>query len=359
MARVLVPEDLHRNGSRARDAAVVSVVRGIIAQALATFAQDRSGARIVRRQWPQDRQAIAIVERAASSPAMTTTAGWAAELAQTRVLDLLATFGPASCGAALLQQGTVLSWADAAKITIPGISTAGAGFTSFAAQGQAIAVRQLVTSAGVNLTPSKFATIFSLTRETIESSNSEQLVRMVLADSLGAALDAALFSTNAATASSPAGLLYNVTPITAATAGSSVAMLQDFGKLVQAVSPTCGMNIAFVTDPGTVTKIALSAAPGFELLGLPVLASNAVTVGSVICIGLPALVSAFEPTPRIDASRDVEIGMDTAPPADPGSGTTVVKSMYQTDTVAIRFIDDVAWGVRTPSAVAVVNGITW
>ena len=355
--------------SALRDAAVRSFTRAVITQARGTFETDRNaGLRIVRQTWPTDRQAHAIVERAASSPAMTTTAGWAQELAQTRIEDLLATFGPASCGAALLRQGTMLSWAGAATIKIPGISTAGAGFTSFVAQGQAIPVRQLVTTAGISLTPYKFATLITLTREMIEASNAEQLVRMVMTDSLAAALDAALLSANAGTASSPPGLLYGVTPITAATGGGVGAMVKDLAALVSAVSPVSGMNVIFVTDPGTLTKMALSAISLTEVadvpvrgFNIPVLASSSVTAGSIMCIGLNALVSVFDEAPRIDASRDVEIAMDTAPPADIGTGmgSVALRSMYQTDEVAIRFISDVSWGVRTPSALALVQGITW
>jgi HK97 family phage major capsid protein len=337
------------------------LVRAVLAQALATYeaADRRSGALVVRRQWPQDRQALAIVERAASTPAMTTVTNWAAELAQTRLEDLLAVFGPASCAATLLRKGTVLSWAGAAKLSIPGISTASATFTSFVGQGGPVPVRQFVTSAGISLVPSKLATIFSLTHEMISASNAEQLVRLVMAESLSVALDAALFSNAAGTAVSPPGLLAGVVPITAATGVG--AMVADLAALLAAVSPTCGMNVAYVTNPSTVLKIALTAAPGFDLLGLPVLASNGVAAGTVICIGLPALVSVFDEIPRIDASRDVEseVAMDTVPPADPGSGTTVVKSSFQTDVVAIRFITEIAWGLRTPSAIAVVSGITW
>jgi hypothetical protein len=343
-------------------AAVTSFTRAVLAKAHSTFENDRDAGRLVRSAWPDDRMALKLVTRAASALAMTTSTGWAAELATMRAEELLATFGPASCGARLLQQGTVLQFSGANKISIPGISTAGATFTSFVQQGTGIPVRQFATSAGVSLGPRKLATIFVLTYEMIAASHAEQLVRMVMTDSLGAALDTALFSNIAGDATRPPGLLVGVTPISAATGGGSAAMLTDISKLVAAVSPTCGMDIVFITDPGTVVKIALAAAPGFDLLGLPVLASNAVIAGTIICIGLPVLVSAFSDTPRIDASRDVEssVSMDTAPPTDiAGGGGTVIKSSYQTDTVAIRFISDVAWAVRTPSAVAVVNSITW
>jgi hypothetical protein len=295
------------------------------------------------------------VTRAASTPATTTTAGWLAEIAQTRIEALLATFGPASCGAALLRRGTVLAFDGAAKISIPGISTAGSSFTSFIVQGAAIPVRQLVTSTGTSLDPRKFATLFSLTREQVDSSNAEQLVRMVMTESLSVALDAALFSSTAGDTSRPPGILVSVTPLSAASGGGLAAMTKDIAALVAAVSPMCGMDLAFVTTPDALTKIRMNV---FDF-PYPLFASNQVTAGSIICVGLPALVSAFSLLPRIDASRDVEIAMDTAPPIDISGGTTVLKSMYQTDSIAIRFILDVAWNVRSSSAIAVINSITW
>jgi len=97
--------------------------------------------------------ALGLVTKATSAPAMTTVAGWAAELATTRVEDLLATFGPASAGAALLQKGNVLTWDNTAKISVPGFSAASSTFASFVGQGGPIPVRQFVTSAGISLDP--------------------------------------------------------------------------------------------------------------------------------------------------------------------------------------------------------------
>jgi hypothetical protein len=345
------------DASAIRDAAVSSVTRAVLAEAKSCFEPARDGAavRFLRAAYPDDRMARELVTRAASSPATTTTSGWADTLAQTRIEDLLATFGPASCGAALLRRGNVLAFDNANKISVPGVSTAAAGFTSFVVQGAPIPVRQLVTSTGVTLETRKLASLFALSREMLDSSNAEQLVRMVMINSLGVALDAALFSSTAGDTSRPPGLLVGVTPITAATGGGTAAMTKDIAALVAAVSPVCGMDLAFVTTPDALTKIKMSV---FDF-PYDVLASNAVTAGTIMCVGLPALVSAFAPLPRIAASRDVEISMDTVPAADPGSGTTVVKSMFQTDEIAIRFIFDVSWGVRITSAVAVVNSITW
>jgi hypothetical protein len=96
--------------------------------------------------------------------------------------------------------------------------------------------------------------------------------------------------------------------------------------------------------------------PGFRF---DVLASNAIPVGTVICVGLPGLVSSGSPMPRITVSRDVETAMDTAPPSDGSIGSVAVKSSYQTDTPAVRFISEMAWGLRSPSCIATVQSVTW
>ena len=125
---------------------------------------------------------------------MTGVTGWAAEFAVTRIEDALAPFGPLSVGAQLLRRGTVLSFAGLHAIQVPGFSTASSTFTSFVAEGAAIPVRVMTSSSGVTFGPRKFATMFVQTREMIESSNAEALVKLVMTESLSVALDAALFS---------------------------------------------------------------------------------------------------------------------------------------------------------------------
>src|SRR5262245_12901511 len=105
-----------------RAEAVGSVARAVLAAARRTYENDRDARRLAIAAWPNDRLARQLVTKATSAPAMTTTAGWAQELATTRTEELLATFGPASCGAELLRRGTVLQFAGANKISIPGIS---------------------------------------------------------------------------------------------------------------------------------------------------------------------------------------------------------------------------------------------
>src|SRR5262249_7814929 len=116
--------------------------------------------------------------------------------------------------------------------TVPGISTASGGFTSFVQEGQAIPVRQMVSSAGVTFGPRKLATIFALTREMVESSNAEALVKLVMTESLSVALDAALFSNVAGDSVRPPGLLAGITPIGAAQTAATAPNGQGKGPSV-------------------------------------------------------------------------------------------------------------------------------
>jgi hypothetical protein len=150
--------------------------------------------------------------------------------------------------------------------------------------------------------------------------------------------------------------LNGITPIGAATGGGLTAMAKDIGALVEAVSATCALDLVFVSDPGTVTRMKMQVMPGFDF---DVLASNAIPAGTVIAVGLPGLVSAGSPTPRIDVSRDVETAMDTAPPSDGSIGSVALKSSFQTDTPAIRFVSEMTWGLRSPSCLEYVASITW
>jgi hypothetical protein len=348
-----------------RDANVTSAVRYALMTARATFEVDpaTAAARLMRSAYPDDRVARELITRAASTPAMTTVSGWADTLAHTVVRDVLISLGPASAGSELLQMGTVLDWGNSAKINVPGV-IADKSNASFVGQGSPIPVRTLTTAA-VSLTPSKFATIFYLTREQIDSSSAEALVRLVMTDSLAIALDAALFDAQAATTDRPAGLLNGISAITATTGGGSTALLQDLGLLINAVSPvsaglpSSGLNVCLICDSGTAVKLKYLAGPNFDL---PVLATNGIAAKTIICIALNALISAVEPLPRVQASRDAASHLHTVPAEIVTSGgvvATPIKTAFQTDTVAIKFVANVAWGLRLANAIAFIQNITW
>src|SRR5262249_36885465 len=148
-----------------------------------------------RRHWRDDRGTEYVV-RAATGPAMTTTTGWASELSHVTLVFLAALRG-LNAGAELLTRGLQVRFNGAGQILLPTIAQGSAGFVG---QGKPIPVAQFASSAGATLLPHKLALISTLTREMIESSNAEAIIRAVLTESAAVGLDVALFSANAATA---------------------------------------------------------------------------------------------------------------------------------------------------------------
>jgi hypothetical protein len=340
---------LTRNPESVRDNTVASLTRAAIATANNVLNRNVSASEFARTHWGGDRVAEYVL-RAASSPAMTSTPGWAQELAPV-TLQFLASLSPQSAGADLLGRGIQLRFDGYKSISLP---TIGQGQAGFIGEGKAIPVVQFQTAPGVKLDPHKLALISTLTREMIESSNAEPIIRAVLIESAALGLDAVLFSANAATADSPAGLLNGITATTASTASPLTdAMLQDLSTLGGAIARVAGSNIAYVAAPEQAFGLALRS-PDFAY---PVLASKALPAKTVIAIALDALVSGFDPVPQVEASRHPELVMDTAP-GDPTSGQQTI-SLLQTDKVALKMRMQAAWALRTPNALAYMTGVTW
>ena len=347
MTRQQSPEEIRELARLTpRQASLQSLARAAVVVGRRAFDGNRQGSPIAT-EWQQDRAMISIV-RAASTPAMTAVPGWAAELAPVSQA-FLQTLVPMSAGAALLNQCLSLSFDGAASILLPSIAP---GAARFVAQGAPIAVPKLTTSAAAKLTPCKLASIVELTREMVEGSNAESMVTQAMIDSTAPGLDNALFSSAAAVAeTSPAGILFGVTPITAsASTLKSEAMADDLAGLVAAVAARAGNgNIAFVCSPEQAVRIVLEA----ENLAFPVLSTTALAKGTVICVALNALASALEP-PVVDAAKAVTITEDDA---NPTAGP--VRSVFQTDSIALRLQFPVTWAVRDTTAVSFVTATKW
>ena len=353
----LVPSDLVQYRRDLAGRGANAVVRAVIAQVRA-FLDHADAAEFVQRTWPDDRQAFGMVAKGASVPATTTAAGWASDVTTTGIGGLLTTLGPASAGSELLRRSLVLSFGRYANIYVPGV-VAAAGNVGFVKQGDPIAVRQFDTSSGILLSPAKFATIVVLTGELIQGSNAEVLVRQVLTESVGLALDSALFDSAAGTDARPAGLLHNISALPATPGGSIDAMREDLGALAAAVAPIGGLNLAYVASPDAAVKIMLAAGPDFRF---PLLASGVLASDMVICIALNALAAAVDPTPQITTSSSAILHMDTAPQPISVPGPTMAaptRSTFQTDSIGVRLVMSVAWGLRASSAIAWMQNVTW
>lgn len=333
-------------------------VRSLTARAIASLYRRSSGMTpvdVAEQLWPSDKMvaqllspAFSSLTRAASAPAMTGVAGWAAELSHRVVSDAIEALGPASAGAQVLKHCLVLSWDGAGSISAPGF-VAEFGNAGWVAEGDPIPVRQLAVGPAI-LNPHKLGAIAVLTREMIESSNAEQLIGDALVKAAGRMLDEVLFDSNAETASRPKGLRNGVSTLTASNNSDAFgAVFEDAAALINALAPVGGSGpYIIVSSPGRALSMSFRQ-PDISNKNLVLLGSSALT-NDLLAIAPAALVAALSPEPEVETANAATLHMDTAPVAV-GSASPH-RSLFQTDSVAVKVRWPVTWVLRDPRGVA-------
>jgi hypothetical protein len=157
-------------------------------------------------------------------------------------------------------------------------------------------------------------------------------------------------------------LLNGVSPLTATTGGGEAALTGDLGLIGGSVAAATGSaNLAFITSPASAIKLATY--PTVAGANVQVWPSIAVPAGTLICVATDAFVSAFGPVPKIATSTEIVLHMEDTNPLPIGSPGPVVaapsRSLWQTDSIAIRCILDAAWALRSSGALAWVQSASW
>lgn len=337
------------------------LIRGILGAARNLVENRGEGAAaIVERDFPDGvRGTLALLNRATTVPATTTTAGWAAELATEAITDLVILSGGLSAfGDIARLKSPLLNFRTGNSIALTTLTPVSTNI-GFVPQAGSIPIRSMLFG-GPTITPKKMAVGLALTRETTVGSNAEQLVKQALVETLGLAIDSKFFDAVAGDAIRSAGILNGVVATVATAGGGENAMVSDLANLAAAVAPVGGQNIVFIASPAEATKIQLRSSQ----MPFPVLSSSALAAGTVVALAFPALGLALD-EPRFSVSTEAVYHSDDAPIAisTPGSPATVaspVRSLFQTDTIGIIFICDLSWALRVSTgAVALVQSVTW
>ena len=319
--------------------------------------------------------------RAATAPAMTTVTGWAAELSQQTYTAFMESLYPLAIFPRLSAMGLTLTFGPYGKIIIPTRATTPTIAGSFVGEGLPIPVRQgLFTTQ--TLTPKKMAVITVWTREIGEHSVPaiEGLLRSAVQEDTAIALDAVLLDSNPSTVVRPAGILNGISGLTPTAGGGFAALTGDIKALSGALLTGTKGNVrspAWLMNPQQVNSIGLTAAPGAgvfpfrdeigqkRLSGWPVIESGTVPLGTVIAIDAADFVSVGGEAPRFEISDQTTLHLEDTTPLDIGTGgapptvAAPVKSMFQTDSLALRLILPTNWTVRRAGVVAYSAGVTW
>ena len=329
---------------------------------------------------PMTKTIMDMVTRSATYPATTILTGWAAELAQQTWTALMPLLMPASIMPRLGARGLTLAFGTAGKIWIPTRSRTPSIGGSFVGEGGAIPVRQGAFTSQF-LTPKKMAVITVWTKEMQDHSQPaiEGVLREAIQQDTAVAVDSVLLDANAATVIRPAGLLNGVAAITATaiTNGALAAIVGDIGALVSAITTATYGNVrslVWLMNPTDMLRAGLISAANTgifpfreelarnSLANIPVIDSATVPAKTVILIDAADFVVAGGGAPRMEMSDQATLHMDDAATELVASPSTVAapqRSLFQTDSLALRMVLPLNWVQRRTGTIAWTQNVTW
>ncbi|WP_087001440.1 hypothetical protein [Rhizobium sullae] len=291
--------------------------------------------------------------KAATSPAQTSVAGWAAELADTTI-GPIAFLAPQSAFSQLARRpGTLrLSFTGNAGVTLPA-TTAGDLAGGFLGEGQSIPVRKgRLVAAAAN--PSRIGVISTYTREMAKASGEsfENLVKSVTASDIQAVVDAVMLSANAAAGATPAGLLYSVAPLPASAETGAAAIAVDLGALAAAI-PGAG-DLVFLSREEVRVR-ALVAAPGAALV--PWITAPSLAENQIVALDAAALAIGEGDLEYSITEEALIVTEDSEPIAEPLTAET--QSLWQVAAFGLRLLTDVSWAMRGTGRICFIEEIGW
>jgi len=331
--------------------------------------------------WEQIKGTHEWYTRAATAPATTGTTGWAAELATTQYGDYVESLMPGGIYGPLSAMGFRQTLGRFAQITMPTRAATPTVAGSFVAEGAPIPVRQ-AAFVPITLGLKKMAVIVSYTREIAEHSNPEieGILRKLIQDDTQVAVDTVLIDATSFTSIRPSGLRAGVSATTA-TAGGGIAALVGDVKALTAVlaganslrSPVWIMNPVQKNSIGLTQGAAGAVAFPFQgemnsnrLVGYPVIVSSTVPVGMVILLDAADFMSVTGDDPRFDVSNQATLHFEDTTPLQITTGAqgsavaaTPVRSMFQTDSLALRMILPMNWAMLRTGVIAWTQSVTW
>lgn len=358
-------------------------VEDYIYRALATWASAQTLRepleKILNERYHND-ETTSLVLKAAVNPALTTTAGWAAELTQSINVGFMDRLIPDAIYPRLSARGSRYTFGSNSTLKIPTRTTTSTLAGAWVGEGAPKPVRKASFSS-ITLTPFKLAVISTFSEEMAMYSTPaiEGIIRQAMQDDTAISLDTYLIDNVAASAVRPAGLLNGVSPLTATAAGTKAEkMVADLQQLMAAIiAAGGGRNVIYLVNPAQSLAMGLAQTTTGDFLfdggdsavsrfnGASLIPSLTVPAGTVIAVDASEFATANGDAPRFAVSNEATLHEeDTTPLALGTAGTPNVvaapmRSLFQTDTVAIRMTLYITWKMRRTGMVQTVAGVGW
>jgi HK97 family phage major capsid protein len=316
---------------------------------------------------------IVAVTKAISNPAMTNVSGWAQELVRDTYAAFMDTLKPESVIPRIGMNQYSFDGFQSIKIPMRAATPRLDG--AFRAEGAPIPVKQMGFASKV-LTPKSMGVISTFSNELFERStpNILDVIRSAIITDTAEALDAKFLSADAAVAGiSPEGSQNGILAAdTAVSLGTDVASITaDLrGRLQRMASLNLGKRPVWVMNPArawglqlatnAVGAVAYPEMANGTLIGAPVITSTTVPAGVVFLFDAAELYFAGG-APRFVGTDVATLHMeDTTPAAINGSvAASPVRSLYQTNTAAIRAMWELDWAFNRAGCTQTITGVEW
>ena len=187
-----------------------------------------------------------------------------------------------------------------------------------------------------------------------------------------------LIDANAATAVRPAGLRNGVAGLTPTAGGGFTALVGDIKQMIGVLATANSLrNPVWIMNPAQSNSIGLTATAngvfpfkqeidGAMLQGYPVIVSSTMPAATVLLLDAADFMSVSGDDPRFEVSDQATLHFEDTTPLQlttgaQGSGVvaTPSRSMFQTDSLALRMILPMNWAMRRTGVIAWIAAVTW
>lgn len=317
--------------------------------------QGADAQRAIETELTNDRRALEMAKtRSTALPAG--VGGNAAPFQSTVLADIATWVGPKPTLLGNLLDGNCVKLSfdgQQAVVHIPSGTVSGSGVV-FVPPAGPIPVGQESLS-GINVTPRSAKLIEVMTAELMASSNAEPLLRALIGLKLKYGLEGLMLDTNGDDGIRPPGIRSGIAAI-GATVPGALQVETDIMNVCSAVSDYAGGidGVIIITTPALALRISIL----LPLLKVRVLASPALPANVLIGLATDALCVGGGDEIKFSVSNQGVVEMADSNPAQfsisgsPNVAAANLRSLWQTNTQAIRLTFDIGWGIRSASGVA-------
>lgn len=352
-------------------------------KAFASFAcmvkahHDKSSPIEIAKAAYKDDPEIAIIVKAATDPATMTDAAWAAPLVRETWGEFMDLIRDISIYPRL--PGIRLEFDRYGKITLPKNVGRGQLAGSFVGEGKPIPVREGAYG-GVDLTPKKLAVISVFTREIgMHSMPAIQgLIQSQMLEDTAESLDGLYLDAEARDTLRPAGMqdttetgAGNINGSSGTTVAAIIADTQAMvGRMIAArtgstavwcINPLRVLSLRNVQDAASGEFVFRAEIAAGTFQGYPLIISQNVPDDLLLLQSDGAVAFANDYAPAIEVSDQATIVFDDTVPDDvlPDTNTQPVKSMFQTDSIAVKMHAGLDWRISRIGGVQILTGVDW